>query len=60
MLNLIFSRLFVRYFLHINDLSNTLDMLFFGLFAAATKTIKDLEAVMISELQKAINYCNLN
>ena len=41
-------------------------MLSFRLFADdanifyATKTLKDLEAVMNSELQKVINYCNLN
>ena len=54
------------FLLYINDLANSSDMLSFRLFADdayifyATKTSKDLEAVMNSELQKVINYCNLN
>ena len=54
------------FLLYINDLANSSDVLSFRLFADdanifyATKTSKDLEAVMNSELQKVINYCNLN
>ena len=54
------------FLLYINDLANSSDMLSFRLFADdanifyATKTSKDLEAVMNSKLQKVINYCNLN
>ena len=49
--------------LYINDLANSSDVLSFRPFADdanifyATKTSKDLEAVMNSELQKVINYC---
>ena len=49
-----------------NDLAIFSDMLSFRLFAddanifCAAKTPKDLEAVMKPELQKVINYCNLN
>ena len=54
------------FLLYINDLANSSHVLSFRLFADdanifyATKTSKDLEAVMNSELQKVINYCNLN
>ena len=55
------------FLLYINDLANSSDMLSFRPFADdtinifyATKTSKDLEAVMNSDLQKVINYCNLN
>ena len=54
------------FLLYINDLANSSDMLSFRLFADdanifyATKTSRDLEAVMNSELQKVIDYCNLN
>ena len=54
------------FLLYINDLANSSDVLSFRLFADdanifyATKTSKDLEAVMNSELQKVINYCSLN
>ena len=54
------------FLLHIYDLANSSDVLSFRLFADdanifyATKTSKDLEAVMNSELQKVTNYCNLS
>ena len=49
------------FLLYINDLANSSDVLSFRLFADdanifyATKTSKDLEAVMNAELQKVIN-----
>ena len=51
--------------LYINDLANSSHLLSFRLIADDanifydTTTSKDLEAVMNSELQKVINYCNL-
>ena len=50
------------FLLYINDLANSSDMLSFRLFADdvnifyATKTSRDLEAVINSELQKVIDY----
>ena len=54
------------FLLYITDLYNSSDELSFRLFADdanidyATKTSKDLEAVMNSERQKVTNYCNLS